>query len=278
MRALWPVASLLLFACSAPAVEQNANDASPIHRAFYRLYNFDFAGTHKILDRHLAEDPDDPLGYAVRASAYLFSELHRLSILEAEFLIDDDRITEKKKGRPDPAVKQAMVEALGHARRYAETRLAANPRDEEALFTMCVVSGVETDYAALVEKRQFGSLSYAKQSQKYAVRLLAENPHYYDAYLTAGVSEYLLGSMPFFLRWFVRFDRVEGSKKKAIENLQLVARSGLYLKPFAKILLSIIYLREKRPGDSELMLREFAREYPDNPLVRRELARLEQRH
>ncbi len=278
MRALWPVASLLLFACSAPAVEQNANDASPIHRAFYRLYNFDFAGTHKILDRHLAEDPEDPLGYAVRASAYLFSELHRLSILEAEFLIDDERITEKKKGRPDPAVKQAMVEALGQARRRAETRLAANPRDEEALFTMCVVSGVETDYAALVEKRQFGSLSYAKQSQKYAVRLLAKNPQYYDAYLTAGVSEYLLGSMPFFLRWFVRFDRVEGSKKKAIENLKLVARSGLYLKPFAKILLSIIYLREKHPGESEQMLREFAQEYPENPLVRRELARLEQRH
>jgi hypothetical protein len=277
MRALWPVAGLLLFACAASAVEQNANGASSIHRAFYRLYNFDFAGTHKILDRHLAEDPDDPLGYAVRASAYLFQELHRLSILEAEFLVDDDRITEKKKGRPDAAVKQAMMEALAQARRHAEARLAANPKDEEALFTMCVVSGVETDYAALVEKRQFGSLSYAKQSQKYAVRLLGQNPHYYDAYLTAGVSEYLLGSMPFFLRWFVRFECAEGSKKKAVENLKLVSRSGLYLKPFAKILLSIIYLREKQPVESEQMLREFAREYPENPLVRRELARLEQR-
>lgn len=278
MRALWPVAGLLLFACCAPAAEEKANDATPIHRALQRLYNFDFKGTHRILDGYIAGQPDDPLGYAFRGSAYLFSELNRLSILEAEFLIDDDRIIDKKKDRPDPAVKQAMMEALGQARRRAEAKLAANPRDEEALFTMCAVSGVETDYAALVEKRQFGSLTYAKQSQRYAVRLLAENPQYYDAYLTAGVSEYLLGSMPFFLRWFVRFDRVEGSKKKAVDNLKLVARSGLYLKPFAKILLSIIYLREKQPAESEKMLREFAREYPDNPLVRKELARFEKRH
>ncbi len=278
MRALWPVAGLLLFACYAPAAEEKANDATPIHRALQKLYNFDFAGTHGLLDGYIAAHPDDPLGYAFRGSAYLFSELNRLSILEAEFLIDDDRIIDKKKDQPDPAVKKAMTEALALARRHAEARLGANPRDEEALFTMCVVSGVETDYAALVEKRQFGSLTYAKQSQRYAVRLLTENPQYYDAYLTAGVSEYLLGSMPFFLRWFVRFDRVEGNKKKAVDNLKLVARSGLYLKPFAKILLSIIYLREKQPAESERMLREFSHEYPDNPLVRKELARFEKLH
>lgn len=276
MHRFWAAAALLLFV-PAGLPGQNANGTTAIHQAFERLYSFDFAGSHRILDRHLTEKPDDPLGYMVRASAYLFSELHRLRILEAEFLVNDERIKAKKKDRPDEAVKLAMEEALAQARRHAEVRLAANPGDEEALFTMCAVSGIETDYAALVEKRQFGSLAYARQSQRFAVRLLDQNPRYYDAYLTAGVSEYLVGSMPFFMRWFVRFDQVKGSKKKAVENLKLVAQSGLYLKPFAKILLSIIYLREKRPGESERMLREFAREYPGNPLVRQELARLEQR-
>ncbi|HOL71283.1 MAG TPA: hypothetical protein PLP04_02265 [Bryobacteraceae bacterium] len=277
MHRFWAAAALLLLA-AAGLPGQNANGTPAIHQALERLYSFDFAGTHRILDRHLTEKPDDPLGYMVRASAYLFSELHRLGILEAEFFVDDERITAKKKGRPDEEVKRAMQEALAQARRHAEVRLEANPRDEDALFTMSAVSGIETDYAALVEKRQLGSLAYARQSQKFAVRLLDQNPHYYDAYLTAGVSEYLVGSMPFFMRWFARFDRVKGSKKQAVENLKLVAQSGTFLRPFAKILLSIIYLREKRPEESERMLREFACEYPDNPLIRRELARLERRH
>lgn len=259
------------------SAEPKATDADAIHRAFSRLYNFDFAGTHAILDRRVASEPSDPLAYAVRASAYLFSELNRLGILEAEFLTDDDRIIDKKKGKPDPDIKKAMVEALEQARRNAEAKLARQPENAEALFAMCVVTGVQTDYAALVEKRQFGSLFYAKQSQKYAVRLLRQNPTFYDAYLTSGVSEYLLGSMPFFLRWFIRFDQVQGNKQKAMDNLELVAREGHYLGPFARILLAIIYVREKQPGKSEAMLREYAKEYPENPLIRRELTRLAER-
>ncbi|MGC9973338.1 MAG: hypothetical protein ABSE56_22405 [Bryobacteraceae bacterium] len=277
MQLLRPAALLLVAACAGIAADPKTDGSDVIHRAFLRLYNFDFPGTHAILDRRLSEDPSDSLAYGVRASAYLFSELDRLGILEAEFLGDDDRIIDKKKGKPDPNVKKALMDALEKARQSAYARLARQPRDPEALFTLCVASGVETDYAALVEKRQWGSLSYAKQSQKYAARLLSQDPTYYDAYLTSGVSEYLLGSLPFFLRWFIHFDQVQGSKQKAIENLELVGRSGRYLKPFAKILLAIIYMREKQPRKSEAMLRDYLREYPENPLVRHELALIDAR-
>jgi len=271
-----PAALLLVAAVTGIAGQPTTNGSDAIHRAFSRLYNFDFAGTHAILDRRLAEDPSDFLAYSVRASTYLFYELDRLRILEAEFLGDDDRIIDKKKGKPDPKVREALMRAMETARRLATAKLAQQPRNTEALFTLVVVSGVQTDYAALVEKRQFGSLSYAKQSQRYAVRLLAEDPKFYDAYLTSGVSEYLLGSMPFFLRWFIHFDQVQGSKQKAMQNLELVARSGHYLKPFAKILLAIIYMREKQPAKGEAMLKEYLREFPENPLVRHELERMAQ--
>lgn len=270
---LWLLPVLLLAAFVARAAETAVPDRS-IEHAFARLYSFDFPGTHAILDRHLAEDSSDPLAYSVRAAAYLFSELDRLGVLEAEFLTSDRRITDKKKDRPNPQVKADLLKAIGATRQRAEARLAQNADDRRALLSLCIAMGVQTDYAALIEKRQFGSLSYAKQSQTYAARLLKLDPAYYDAYLTAGVSEYLLGSMPFFLRWFIKFDNVQGSKPQAIENLELVARSGQYLRPFAKILLAIIYLREKRPRDSQRMLREFEREYPENPLVRKELVRL----
>ncbi|HLY16679.1 MAG TPA: hypothetical protein VKR61_05620, partial [Bryobacteraceae bacterium] len=127
---------------------------------------------------------------------------------------------------------------------------------------------------AFVEKRQIASLSPAKRSNSYAQRLIKLNPPCVDAYITAGISEYMVGSLPFFIRWFVHFDNVQGSKDQGVKNLQLVIRDGHYFKPFAKILLAIIDLREKRPRETEQLLEELARNYPSNPLFRKELARM----
>ena len=83
--------------------------------------------------------------------------------------------------------------------------------------------------------------------------------------------------MPFFVKWFVKFEQTQGSKAEAIKNLTLVAQKGRYLRPFAKVLLAVIHLREKRPLDAEILLGELNREYPENPLFRKELAKLQAR-
>ena len=92
---------------AAPGISAGAPDE--IDLAFSRLYNFDFRGTHAALDRRIAARPDEPLAYSVRASAYLFYELNRLSILESQFFADDKRITDKKKVAPDPAIRKKIL-------------------------------------------------------------------------------------------------------------------------------------------------------------------------
>jgi hypothetical protein len=139
---------------------------------------------------------------------------------------------------------------------------------------MSVAQGVATDYMAFVEKKQFSSLSIAKRSNSYAQHLLRVDPKFYDAYLTAGISEYMIGSLPFFIKWFVHFDNVDGSKERGVDRLRLVAREGHYFKPFSKIMLSIIALREKRPQETQQWLTELARDYPQNRLFRKELAKV----
>ena len=248
-----------------------------IDRAFSRLYNFDFEGTQIILQQYVKDHSSDPLGYAVRSAACLFSELHRLMILESEFLGDDRRINEKKKLKPDPEVKRELFQAVEEAQKLALEKLAVNPKDPDALFSLSMTAGVLADYTALIEKRQLGSLWYARQSHGYARRLLQIDPAFYDAYLTIGFNEYLIGSLPFFVRWFARFEQVQGSKQQAIRNLEIVAQSGKYLKAFAKILLAIIHLREKRPQETERLLAELSREYPENPLIRKELGKISAR-
>jgi hypothetical protein len=163
---------------------------------------------------------------------------------------------------------------VDEGRRLAQERLAHDPQDRDALFSMTIADGLVADYSSLVERRHWNGLGHAQQAQSYAARLLKVDPTANDAYLTNGVSEYLLGSVPFFLRWFIHFDGVEGSKPQAFRQLILVARSGHYLGPFAKVLLSIGYLREGKPRESQTLLSQLVQEFPDNPLYRKELARI----
>jgi hypothetical protein len=246
-----------------------------LDQVFERLYNFDFPATHELLDQYIALHPEEPMPYAVRAATYLFFELDRLGILESEFLIDDKQIA--KKGPPltaDPAVRTKLMKALDDAEARASRVLARDPNDRTALMAMVMAQGVTVDYMAFVEKHQFRSLTPAERSNSFAQRLLRLDPKFYDAYLTAGLSEYMVGSLPFFIRWFVHFDNVEGDKTKGVRCLELVAHQGHYFKAFAQILLGIIDLREKRPRDARNLLVELSRTYPENPLFRKELTKL----
>ena len=166
------------------------DDRTPaeLDRTFARLYNFDFGGAHAALNRHIAANPSDPLGHAIRASAYLFFELDRLGILESEFFADDKRIIDKKKLKPDPMIKAALFNAVEEARARSQSILAGSPNDVNALFAMCITYGVVTDYTALVEKKQISSLSHVKRSAAFAQRLLKIDPQFYDAYLSTGLT------------------------------------------------------------------------------------------
>ncbi|MGA3018921.1 MAG: tetratricopeptide repeat protein [Bryobacteraceae bacterium] len=253
-----------------PSVDTEA----ALQAAYARLYDFDFKSAHEILDRQHQLDPQAPMVLAIKCAAYLFAELDRLKILELDFFTDDDKVVDRRKLIPDPAIRQKFFDMVAESDKLAYARLAVKPDDPDALMALCMTTGMVTDYAALVEKRRFGSFSLAKKSHAWAKKLLALNPPVVDAYMTFGTAEYIVGSLPFFLRWFVRMDSVEGSKSKGIEELTLVARKGKYDGPFARILLAVIALREKHPEEAERLLAGLAKDYPDNPLIRKELARV----
>ena len=48
------------------------------------------------------------------------------------------------------------------------------------------------------------------------------------------------------------------------EQLAKTAESGLYLKPFAKIVLALAARREKQDALAQKLLRELTEQYPDN--------------
>lgn len=269
---------VLLFAIAATSLasaaqSEKVDTEAALKRAYAHLFNFDFNGAQEILDHQRQLDPQQPVIPATKAAAYLFSELDRLRILELDFFTDDEKVVDRRKLIPDPAIRAKFFQTVEETEKLANARLAAKPDDPDGLLALCMTTGLVTDYAALIEKRRFGSFALAKKSHIWAKKLLELNPPVVDAYMTFGTAEYIVGSLPFFLRWFVHMDSVEGNKKKGIDELELVAKQGKYYGPFARMLLAVIAMREKRPADAEALLSALATEYPQNPLIKKELAR-----
>lgn len=273
LRYLCPLLIALASGLAAAAQVEKIDNETALKRAYARLYNFDFNGAQEILDRQRQVDPREPMLVATKAAAYLFSELDRLRILELDFFANDDKVVDRRKLIPDPAIRAKFFQTVEESDKLAYARLAAKPDDPDALLALCVTTGLVTDYAALIEKRRFGSFALAKKSHIWAKKLLDLKPPVVDAYMTFGTAEYIVGSLPFFFRWFVHMDSVEGNKKKGIDELELVAKQGKYNGPFARMLLAVIAMREKRPWDAETLLAGLASDYPENRLIREELAR-----
>jgi hypothetical protein len=239
------------------------------------MYNLDFAGAHQTFKQWEQAYPDDPVGPASDAAAYLFAEFDRLKVLEFDLFTENSNFEKRPKLAPDRSVKTSFEGELAKSDQIANRELATKPNDSRALFALVMASGLRGDYAALIEKKNFAGLSYMKNSRSLAERLLAVDPTCYDAYLAVGVENYLLSLNAAPVRWILRLGGAQTDKAEGVEKLRLTAQKGHYLAPYARLLLSVAALRDKDRSTARNLLQGLAREFPQNDLYRKELARIQ---
>ena len=248
----------------------------PLDHGFQLLYNLEFDKAHTVFSTYERTHPDDPMGPTAEAAGSLFSEFHRLGVLESQFFELDKRFENRSKLDPDPVVRAQFQAALERGQTIARARLAKNSKDKDSLFALTLINGLQADYAALIDKRNMASLHFTKEAASWADQTLAVDPNCYDAHIAGGISKYLVGSMSAPIRWLVRLGGVSGDKQAGIKELQLVAAHGRYLAPFADILLAIAYVREHDKPRARQLLASLRDEFPANPLFAQEIARLDE--
>ena len=248
---------------------------TPLDRGFFGLYNLDFAGAQKDFSTWQGQHPDDPVGPVSEAAGLLFSEFNRLGVLESQFYENDHTFLTRTKVAADPALKQEFQNAIGRAQNLARARLVKNANDRDALFALTLSSGLQADYAALIEKRNMESLRFTKEASASAQQLLSVCHDCYDALVATGFSKYIIGSMAAPVRWILRLGGLPADKRGGINDLQTTAEHGHYLAPFARILLAIAYVREKDKPRAIEILTSLRSDFPANPLFGREIARLQ---
>ncbi len=166
---------------------------APLEQGYRQMYDLNFAAAHSTFAAWEKSHPDDPMGPVSDAAAYLFSEFDRLHILQSEFFTEDEAFFPRQgKLAPDGSAERNFEAALEHGRALASTAFARNPQEQNAMLAKVLSAGLHSDYLFLIEKRNLAAFSEAKQGRQLAQSLLALHPDCYDAYLAAGVENYLL--------------------------------------------------------------------------------------
>ncbi len=281
-RTLSLFVTLLLFAAGAAfrttAIEDTAaRTKALIEKGFDMLYELKFEEARHQFNTWVKANPEDPLGEVATAASYLFEEFYYQHVLTSDFFLDDKRLLGGIEGRPDQGRTTRFREAIQIGRGQALRRLHADPEDADALFALTLATGMQADFAGILEKHSMESLSLTKEASGYAKRLLALQPDSADAWLALGAANYIIGSLPAYKRFFLWFGQIRGNKRLGMEQLQITAEKGHYLKPFAKIFLALAAMREKQEAVAIKQMSDLAARYPDNPLFAAELARLTQR-
>jgi hypothetical protein len=273
VAALWLALGSYALAGTAPLLD--SGNGTDLEHGYLGLYNMDFAGAQKDFVSWETQHPDDPTGPVSQAAGFLFSEFNRLGVLEGQFYDNDESFAARSKLNPDPVVHGYFQTAVDHAQLLAHARLAKDAKDRDALFALTMASGLQGDYAALIEKRNLASLHYTKEASAWAQQLLAVCTDCYDAQLATGFSKYIIGSMTAPVRWLLRMGGLPADKQGGIADLQMTAQHGHYLAPFARILLAIAYVRDKDKTRALELLVALRTQFPGNTLFPREIARLQ---
>jgi len=246
-----------------------------LNAGFQQMYNLDFSGAHRTFAAWEQARPEDPLGPVSNAAAYLFGEFNRLKILESDLFIDDQKFEKRSKLAPDKEVRAAFDSELQKGRDVANRTLSTRPDDSRALLALVMANGLEGDYVALIDKKNLAALSLMKNSRSIAEKLLVADPTCYDAYLAVGVENYLLSLSAAPVRWILRLGGAQTDREEGLQKLRLTASKGRYLAPYARLLLAVAALRDKDRGTARELLAGLSREFPQNDLYRKELARIQ---
>jgi len=239
-------------------------DASPAFNAFYNL-DYDRAVT--LLEAQAAASPQDAGAHNHLAQALLYRALLRANALDPGAALSPARFLNS----PKPAVQDAES-ARFRAAIEASLRLSQG-RGAEALYTAGVAHIHQANFEMFVNKSWRAALRSATTARQFHQQAFAAEPALTDARLIPATHDYLVGSLPWYIKAIGFLAGFRGDKAQGLDGIRYVATHGRRTRIEANLLLALIARREGQPARAAELLGELCRQFPQNYLYRMERIR-----
>jgi hypothetical protein len=253
------------------ATMQADTTAKLLESGFDHLYELKFDAARTDFLAYQKARPEDPMGKAAESASYLFEQFNQKGVLTSEFFLSDQKFLGGVEGTAAQNANQRFLEANDAARGMAKQHLKSDPKNIRSLLVLTMVDGMESDYDALIIKKQLAGLNMMKQAEAEANTLLAVDNSMQDANVALGMSNYVIGCLPSYKRAFLLFGGMHGDRTRGMQQMDSAAQRGHYFKPFAEVMLALAYEREHDNASAQKLLAQLVEAYPGNPVFSREL-------
>ncbi len=283
---LWPcavTAQTPATGMAAPAVASGAlpDDMVALRReASDAVYNLDYTTARAKFEEIRRRLPDHPAGDLYLATLIWLDQLNRSRRLQTgiyqneSFYAGADQAKEETEGDVvDPAVDRQFRDTINRAKTKALALVNRTAKkDPDALYFLGTVYGVMGGYDASVARKFIGALRNGSRCVDYHQQVVKLKPDFYDAYMSIGLYNYIVGSLPFPLKALAAMIGTRGSRSKGLLMLEDAMNKGRFINDDARVILIAIYQNEKRPEDALRQLQNLSQRFPRNYLIRLETA------
>lgn len=244
------------------------------------LYNIDYAGARAKFEEIRKLQPQHPAGDIYLATTIWLEHLNKSRRLQTGLYSDDssfyagaENAKEDSEGdEVDPAVDRAFRDRMASAKTKALALVARNKNDADAQYFLGAYYGVMAGYEASVARKFFAAMRNGSRSVDAHEKVLKLKPDYYDAYLSVGMYDYIVGNLPFVYKALATLAGVRGNKNRGIERLQMIIAKDAATADDARVMLLAIYKNEKRYEDALVLLQQLSSKYPASYLLKLETA------
>jgi len=239
-------------------------------QAFRLAYNLDYNEAVDTFDKALALAPNESATHRARATAVWLHIIFRRGSITVDQYLGGATRSDLKLEKPPAADASTFHRHASEAVRLAEHRLAANPRDVDALYDLGAAVGLQASYTATVEGRIGGAFGAARRAYDAHEKVMALDASRKDAGLIVGTYRYVVATLSLPARWAAYIVGFGGDKAKGLRFVEEASRYPGDVRVDAKFALMLLYNREGRYLEALAVIRSLMEEFPRNRILRLE--------
>ena len=230
------------------------------------LYNLDFSTAQSGFEGLTREYPDNPDYWNALASSIWLKIIYDQQKLNIESFSGNSRFgTRDAKESVNPVDERRLLETVATAMAKANAILQKKPNDIGALYALGVSNATLASFEGTAKRSYLSAHSKAKTARGLHQQVLKLDPNFNDARLTVGIYDYVVGVIPGYFRWLLGMFGIRGEGKDAgIRQLEVAAAKGQRASTDAKMLLVVVYNREKSYDQAIRYADELHSRYPRN--------------
>jgi tetratricopeptide (TPR) repeat protein len=256
----------IVFACSLFGNAAAVDPRQIYDQSTDALYNLDFITAQRGYETLTHDYPDNPDYWNALASSVWLKITFDQQKLDLESFSSYGKFgTRDSKDTVNPADEKRLRDTVTTALSKSEVILKKNPMDVRGLYAKGISNAMLASFDATVKRSYLTAHSEAKAARDLHERVVKLDPTFYDARLSIGAYDYVVGAAPWLVKVLIGVVGIHGNGKEAgIEELETAATKGTRVATDAKMVLAVVYARERRYDQAVELWTNLHMKYPRN--------------